>query len=126
MAISLLDTMLIHVVVYWPPLRNDEHGNKRFGTPIEIKARWEYATRELLDERGNVTSIMSKVYLAEDVQQLGVLWLSTAKPSDPGGTALAQLTDATKPFRNAGAGEIRKFAKTFTIDGTQALRTVYL
>ena len=119
---DLLETMLIHVAVYWGPSGIDDHGNKKFLAPIEVKARWEKNTRLLLDEKGNVTAFMSKVYVDRDVEELGVLWLSKASPDDTPGTALGQVPSNAKtspynPFKAKAAAEIRKFSKIPTIDG---------
>lgn len=123
---DLLEDMLTHKVCYWAPKRASHSGQQLFEVVVELNARWEDRNEMFLDKMGNQQISRSRVYLNEDVEVLGVLWLSSKLASDPDGSAISELTNAFEPFENEGAFEIRKFDKIPDIDGEEYVRRALL
>jgi len=109
---GLLKKVRKQVAVYWEPGHPDESGQEGFGNPIEIKCRWTDITAMEVKDNGDQFMSRAIVIVDRQLRLDGVLWLSTAKVTDPAGTALGQLTDANDPFENAGALRIQRITRT--------------
>ena len=93
-----------HIAVYWgtPTLTNDGHTS--FTTPVELFCIWKDSTDLLRTDQGREIVIRAEVYVSEDLDEKGMLYLGR----------LTDLTTAQKadPRKVATAYEIKKFIKT--------------
>lgn len=117
---------LKQVAVYWPPNPADSEGRITYQDPVEIPCRWTDTQEEFIDMEGNRKISRSKVLANTDMAPQGVLWLSTAKVSDPAGTAIAQLTSQDDPFANPLAYAVQKYGKIPTRTAKQFLRIAWM
>lgn len=122
----IISRMRRQIAVYWPYAGVDNFGKPKYGTAIELRVRWEDVNEQFVTPGMTTTMSAAKVYVGQDVLVNGVLWLSTKKPKDPPGSALSELTSATKPFDNPRAFKIQRFDKLPTLKATKVLRTAYL
>jgi len=113
-------------VVYWAYSGVDKYGKPKYGSPIEIKARWEDVNEQFTTPSMTVAMSLAKVYVDRDLLVNGVLWLSSKRANDPDGSAIAELTDTVKPLSNPGAHQIQRFDKLPDIKILKTLRTAYL
>lgn len=95
-------------VVYFAPGAVQANGQYAYAAPVVLKALWLEATEEFLDRNGAKQVSKTVVFLPQDVQLLGVLWLGT----------IADLTSESEPFMNPGAYEIRGFTKAHRLRKT--------
>jgi hypothetical protein len=117
--------------VYWAPGIEDDSGQKTFGEPEEILVRWEEAGEVYRDRAGNEMVSRAVVYVPQledesEVEEQGVLWLSSKTDEDSDGSALDELASTVDPFANDGAYEIQKFEKVPTLDADDFVRNAYL
>lgn len=112
----ILTKILEMDAVYWPPNGQDEFGTPAFGSPIDLKVRWEDVTETFMNAKGEAKTSKSKVYVGQDVQEEGALWLGT----------VATLTNPTKPFAQPNAWQISAFSKIPTLNAKQFLRIAWL
>lgn len=123
---DILEDMRLQRAVYWPPGFLDENSRKTFDSPIELLVRWEDSSDIFLDRTGTSQVSRAQVFTGEDVEELGVLWLSSKMEEDGDNSSIGELTSETDPFANPKAYEIRKFEKTPTLDADDFLRIAYL
>lgn len=121
-----LEDALNQRAVYWAPGVINNEGQKDYGEPIEIACRWENIAEQFLDPDNNTQSSRAKVMVDQDLEMLGVLWLPPNSSNLSEGEAIAQLTDETTPFANAGAYEIRRFDRIPNWDADEFIRLAYL
>lgn len=115
----MFDRMRRQVACYWPPAAEDDgYGHPTFGDVREIRVRWEDSTEQVLSPSGETQACKSKVYCdkADDVQELGVLWLGKKK----------DLTSQTEPFSNKDAGRIFRVDKLPDLRARDTLVTAFL
>lgn len=113
---SLITRMLKQTAVYWALAGTDDNGQPTYENPVEISCRWEDVTMEFLDAFGETQMSQARVYVSQDVTIGGVLLLGE----------LSSSVDQDDPKANAGAWEIRRFAKEPNFKATEFLRTVML
>lgn len=120
---ALLVRMLRQYAVYWPPAGLDNFGKPQYGTPIEIKVRWEDCNTEVLSAEGEKTLSNAKVYAnLNDLQVRGMLLLGR----------LSTITDWTNPLGNRDffgtplARRIIKFEKMGDLKVKHFLRVAYV
>jgi len=105
--------------VYWGSPREDGFGGKTFGTPIDIKCRWQDIVQLLgTPDKESVISRATVVVL-QDLEEDGLLWLGT----------LANLTlqQQNDPRTIEDICIVKRFAKLPAIRSTTVfLRKVYL
>ncbi len=122
-----LEDALNQLCVYWAPGAGGDEGQKTFAEPVEITCRWEMVVEAFLNRQsGNPEQSRSKVFLSEDVEELGVLWLPPISTDLPPGGAISQLESEDEPFENDGAFEIRRFDKIPNFDADEWARIAYL
>lgn len=109
----ILDKMRRQYCVYWPPLGNDNYGEKLYGPPEELRVRWEDLGEIVLEFDGKEFVPRHTVYVGEDLEELGKLLF----------VRLAELTSQNPPEE---AMIIRKFEKTPTLKANKFLRIAYL
>lgn len=125
----ILRTMLKQTCVYWPPGPLTVEGQRTFGTPEEVKCRWEDCAEQFIDRMGVPAVSRAVVDVGADLDPLGVLWLPPDNRRVSAGVALSQLVDQVNPFNNPGAYEIRKLERVPTLKqraDDDALRTAWL
>lgn len=121
---SIIKKMLKQVLIYWPPTAAGADGRPAYTSPVEVRCRWEDTQEEYRNASGATVLSKCVVYTGVDVAVNGLLWLTTAKPKDPAGTALAQLPEGlTDPQSLPGAQLIGSFESLPTLNQREKLRT---
>ena len=121
--IKIIERMCVETAVYWGNPVADGFGGIVYDEAKEIKCRWENK-RDLItgteaDEPGEELISDAQVYVLEDLQELGYLFLGT----------LSDLDSDTEehPETISTAYQIKKFEKTPAFKSTtDFLRKVYL
>lgn len=113
---SLITSMRRQKGVYWARTGTDEFGNAKYAGPVQIKCRWEDSNEMFKGVGGEDEVSNARVYVDRDCPEGGVLWQGM----------LVNLVSQTKPFKNPGAYEIRKYGKLPTLKATEFLRTCWL
>ena len=113
---GIITRMLIQDAIYWAPSGVDSRGQPTWALPKEIRVRWEDVTQEFIDDDGDVQMSRALIYVSEDVEVAGVLFLGQ----------LLNTIDQTDPKANAGAWEIRRYEKLPKLNGREFLRTVFV
>lgn len=101
---------------YWPKVGNDSFGQPTFGTPVQLKCRWEDCVKQIMTHDGRTVSSQARIYLESDVSPGGVLLQ----------VLLENVADLSVPFNNEGAWEIMRFDKLPTLRYSQFLRTAWV
>lgn len=114
--IRLLETMMIHDAVWFPPIGMDDKGQKVYGPPKAIKVRWEERQQEYIATDGGKRMSRAVVYTPTLLPLKAVLWKGKLK----------DLESVSLPFENTNAWEIEAHSKTDTIKGTQSLCLAFL
>jgi len=97
-------------IVYWGNPQQDGWGGYSFDDPVEIMGRWEDKQKMFLSSDGKEIISMAEVYLGQDVDLMGYLYLgelseiSSSEEGDP--TSVSQ------------AFPIRAFSKIPNLKGT--------
>jgi len=105
--------------VYWGNPINDGQGGFTWDDPIELSCRWEEMRQLSLDNTGVTENSRAVVYLSQDVDEEGMLYLGL----------LNELTNAQKenPREVDAAFFIKRFRKIPALGSTLAyLRIAYL
>lgn len=102
-----------HTATYWSPAVLNEYGERSYGAPASISVRWEEKTEVFLDRSSGKEKIsQSVVYLKQDVDEDGFMYLGASVEADPKGV--------TKSFL------IRKFHKIPSLSGKKYTRQAWL
>jgi len=111
---GIISKMRKQKAVYWSPSGYDGFGQPTMGTAVQITCRWEDVHEQFLDNDGQEQTSSAKVYVSQDVELGGYLWLGdiSGKPSDP-------KTDNS-------SWEIRKFENLPNLKATEFLKTAML
>jgi hypothetical protein len=116
---DILKRTYTQTAVYWGNPKEDGFGGKTFDAPIEIKCRWEERQQVLTDAKGNIEGSRASVYILQDLDQQGFLYLGTLV-----GLTTDQKNDPTKV---EGAWVIKQFEKVSELGSTtNFIRKVYL
>lgn len=104
--------------VYWASPTHDGSGGTTFSSGTEIKVRWEDRIEEFLDNNGEVQHSMGVIYLLQDVDVGGYLFLGD----------LDDLTSAAEedPKQEDDAYLIRGFKKSPSIKGSNYTRKAWV
>ena len=111
--------LCVQTAVYWGSPVEDGTGGKTFADPVEISCRWEDTLEVITDAQGNDIVSKSAIYVTQDVDEQGYIYLGT----------LADLDSAEEadPTTVDDAHVIRRFDKIPTLRKTnEFLRKVYL
>ena len=73
---------LHQTMIYWGNPKNDGEGTYTFDAPIEIRGRCEYRTELVRTETGEEKVSRARVYLEQEVDQGGYLYLGSLEDSD--------------------------------------------
>jgi hypothetical protein len=75
---SIIDSVTSNckqIAVYWGTPTNDGFGTHTYADPIEIYCRWEDVSIKMLDEEGIEFVSRAVVYVLQDVELNGLLYL---------------------------------------------------
>jgi len=114
---SFIARLCTQTAVYWGSPVDDGYGGKTFADPVEISCRWEVSTEVLMDDAGVEFSSRARVFLTQDVEKEGWLYLGDLDDLD---------SNPDDPKDVEGAYEIRRFDKKPNISGVEFLRIAYL
>jgi hypothetical protein len=108
---SFITKSCIQTCVYWANPREDGFGTKVYDAPVEISCRWEDKVQLVKNEIAN-TEFLSRaiVYVLQDVDQEGVLFLGRLTDLIPGAV--------TNPLSQDGAYIIKIFEKIPALQST--------
>jgi len=100
------------IATYWDPASVNEFNEKVFAASIEISVRWEERTKETITPEGEVVTFGSVVFMAEDLERNGYLFLGSSPETDP-----LILTNAHR---------ILRISKIPSLKGFRFIRRVWL
>tara|TARA_R110000851_G_scaffold46656_6_gene113570 strand:+ start:798 stop:1136 length:339 start_codon:yes stop_codon:yes gene_type:complete len=108
---GIISKMRKQKAVYWSPSSYDGFGRPVMSTAVQITCRWEDVHEQFLDKEGQEQTSSSRVYVSQDVELGGYLWLGdiSGKPSDP--------------LQDNNSWEIRKFENLPNLKATEFLKT---
>lgn len=131
--------------VYWGSPTEDGFGGKTFADPVEIACRWEDMQQIVTDAKGNEITSRALVFVLQDVDEEGMLYLGTLAALDiildelltadnvditadnETITADASIAPLPNPMTIEGAYIIKRFQKTPALrNTTEFLRKAYL
>jgi len=104
--------LLNQTITYWAPSSYDKFGVGTYDDPVTVIGRWEDKQELFIDVNGKEVRSSSIVYLEDDVETGGYLYLG-------------ESTETT-PIDETGAREIRGYAKTPSLDAVYFLRKIWL
>jgi hypothetical protein len=109
----------VQTAVYWGNPVSDEHGGFTYTNPIEIKCRWEEIMQLLTDKTGKTMDSRALVYVLQDLDIDGMLFLGTLDDLDS--------TQEADPTTIENAFTIKRFEKIPGLGSTSDfLRKAYL
>ena len=125
---ALIAGRCTQVCVYWGSPNEMGDGEKVFASPIELLCRWESITQAVSDAKGNSINSRALVFLTQDVEEEGMLFLGTLEDleilyDDSSGDSSGVWYD---PMNIDKAYIIKRFQKTPNLEGTEFLRKAYL
>lgn len=103
---------LHQTLTYWPPSAEDRYGKPVSGTPVQKACRWEDRTDEVQSKTGQQVTSRSRVFLDDDVDIDGYVYLG--------------VSDATDPTTVDGAYEIQAKGRQPDLRGLRQLTVLYL
>ena len=117
---NFLTGQLKQTAIYWGDPQSDGMGGRTFGSsyPVELSVRWEQRQELFIDAAGQEKRSQAVVYVAQDVDMGGYLFLGT----------LDNLSSAEEadPLTVDGAHEIRGWAKVPSLKADRYLRKIWL
>ena len=113
------------IAIYWPPLAEDGYGGKVFSDPKEIFCRWEEREQVLTDPNGTIIGSRAAVFVTEDVEEEGYLFLGTLDDLDDSEQDSSGVW--YNPEEIIGAYMIKQFEKIPALGSTtEFIRKAYL
>jgi len=109
---------LNQTAVYWASPTEDGYGGFTWADPVELNCRWQASTRVISVANGDQIVCRAVVFVNQDVDEQGVLYLGTLDDLDSGQEA--------DPLTVDGAHKILRFDKSPTVREDAYLRKVYL
>lgn len=103
---------LTQTLTYWPPGGTDRYGKPQSGTPVQKPCRWEDRTEEVQSKTGQEVTSRSRVFLDDDIDLDGYVYLG--------------VSDGADPTTVAGAFEIQAKGRQSDLRGLRQLTVVYL
>ena len=101
--------------IYWAALGTNSAGRKEYDDPVQIMVRWDDAMTEFVTQDGEKAVSRADVMVGQDIKVGDALMLGVLDDT---------ITD--NPMDHTGAGVVRGWAKTPTLNGRKALRVCYL
>ncbi len=120
---NILSDLLNQIAIYWPVGALTESGRRDYSavTAVEIPCYWANEVASFTDVVGRRLDYNCRIITSYEIQQEGVLWLSTAKPSDPAGTALSQIPSSIPMHQ-----KIRYVERYFSLDADETMFKGYM
>ena len=116
---NFISRLCVQTAVYWGSPVDDGYGGMTFADPVEISCRWEDTLEVISDAKGNEVVSRSAIYVTQDVDERGYLYLGTLDDLDSG--------EEADPITIEKAYEIKRFEKIPALRRTDDfLRKVYL
>jgi hypothetical protein len=124
---ALLTRNCKQVAVYWGIPTKDGEGGFTFAEPVEVYCRWEDMNQIVADAKGNELTSRALVYLLQDVDEEGYLYLGTLEDLYDLLNTESSEGDLPNPVTIQGAYIIKRFQKTPTLGSTTVfIRKAYL
>jgi hypothetical protein len=118
---GILTGSCVQTAVYWGSPVDDGYGGKTFDLPVEIKCRWEDGYRSILGNNGATIGSLARVYVLEDLDEEGFLYLGTLADLDLDSSGYIDPKEVDK------AWIIKRFEKSPALKSTTVfVRKVYL
>jgi hypothetical protein len=117
------------IAVYWGNPKDDGFGSKTFDDPIEIKCRWEDKLQVITADNGVKYLSRAVVFLTQDVDIEGMLFLGTLDQLETlyGDSAQESSGVYFNPFDVDGICIVKRFEKTPGLRSTSVfLRKAFL
>lgn len=102
--------------VYWAPAGLDANLATTYGSPVQLRCRWEDVVQLMMDAKGDSYMTKAVIDLEVPVVALGVLWKGKK----------VNIASGTDPMVNAGASAIRSTGSIPNRKASQTLYTAYL
>lgn len=107
------------IAVYWGnPVSNGSNGFT-FDDPVEINCRWEDKKELIQDTQGNEIVSTATVFVLQDLDELGYLYLGTLDDFESSGIG-------DDPKNTYGSFQIKRFNKIPSLKRNEYIRKVYL
>lgn len=74
---------LRQTLTYWAPLGTDMYGRTSFAAPVTRICRWEDKSELVRSKKGDEIVTKSRVFMAEDFDINGYVFLGTSVATDP-------------------------------------------
>jgi len=103
---------LNQTATYWGNPSSDGWGVDTFDSPVSVSVRWEDKQEMFIDENGQEKISKAVVFLSQDVDVGGWLYLGTSTTSNPKDVS--------------GARKISAFAKIPSLSGANYMRKAWL
>ena len=97
---------------YWPPGDADGFGGVSYGSPVEIKCRWQDKAELFRDAEGQELTSSAVAYVDRPLEVKGYLFEGTSAVADP--------------LSVDGAREVRQLGKSPSLKGSRVLHKVWL
>ena len=118
---NIIQRACVQTAVYWGDPADDGYGGKTFGNgyPVEIDCRWEDTVQVVRDARGNEIICRALVFVTEDLDEQGYLYLGSLDDLDS--------SEEGDPMTVDGAYSIKRFDETPALySTTEFVRKAYL
>lgn len=98
---SFIESTLVQTAVYWGNPVKDGYGHFTYDAPIEISCRWEGKGQvlKMYDAKGNIFEYIGIVYVNQDLDIDGCLFLGTLDDLDSGTYDEPDLQDNVYPIK---------------------------
>lgn len=96
----------------------DGYGSYSFDSPVEIDCRWTDSVQVVSDGKGNDIVCKSVVMVAQDIEELGMLFLGTLDDLDS--------AEEDDPVSIERCYTVKRFDKIPMLKGSPFLRVCYL
>jgi hypothetical protein len=114
---SMIARLCSQTCVYWGSPVESGRGDRTYAEPVELACRWEEKTQVLFKTDNTADQVSSRaiVYLTQDVEEKGMLYLGTLEELyDLNGDSSSGVVDSPEDI--AGTYMIRRFEKYPSLD----------
>jgi hypothetical protein len=111
----IITKVLKQKAVWWSMTGTDSTGAHEFADPVEVSVRWDENMKQFVDSNGVKDVSKAQVMVDRDMKVGDALML---------GTLDNDIT--SNPNAHTGAGFVRGWTKTPTLNGKKFVRTCYL
>jgi len=117
---KFIQKIAVQTAVYWGSPTNSGYGGYTYATPVEIGVRWEDVKETFVDKEGKETVSRAKIFVTQDLDEDGYLYLGTLDDFD-------STVDTDAPREIVGCFPIKRFDKIPMIRKTdEFVRLAYL